>query len=804
MFGGITLKCRPLRLAFLIPPNKEALRNAIRINSTLWGGVFNPIIPLYARSPKAWTQDPGRKRSMKDHVAGYIRAFDPDFLVDCTGSQLPSYGANTGRSLISVDDIWSGFHSDRANTSPSYGVGIFEIAYGIYKEFFEAVRKYPVKVALPVLPVEHELFWAAVAGELPETMQWELEKRFTNALDIEKPKIGPDRYHAILKDYAFLPRHISGYQLKTGDPPARHSYAFYMDASSFADIVDFWNLRALGQTVLPVPKQFSDHPEYISLVRDYVQSRYRVHPRNPAVQHGTYMVRSYSSAMEELTAFAAKLLSNPVFPNKPAARVLALQHWYPRVWDEWAMGRDNATPQSVVSSKTEYEFAEAGDTIGFELLKPSFASEGYAATPRYANEVYPRFYGAGGKLLADVLPYDHGDAVLRAAGGLLGAGHDEFRIGRTGAIRLVKWPRSTRWTMPLAEDVFLAWLQDKGYHAELSTCGRLAKQMYTQLGGWINFLKHEPLLQLFDAMAKGGDEGRGLSLGQVKSRIANLGSPNKRLYELLAERNVFQLGYKTQCPHCGRRSWFSISVLANELTCPLCFKKTSAINAVDRANDGEWHLKTAGPFSVEKFADGAYAVLLTLNFFEYDFSRRMTPIMSFTAKRATDDFPLEADLGIMWQESDYGDDQEGILFAECKSYNAFEKKDFSRMETIAQKFPGAVLVFATLRRQLTAFEINEMTRIVRAGMKLWKADRPLNPVLVLTGHELFDDFGPPTCWEGLSIPDWTKRAHSLLETCNATQAVHLGLPHWQATWAAEYEKKRKRGETKRATTGDKA
>jgi hypothetical protein len=167
MFGGITLKCRPLRLAFLIPPNKDVLRTAIQINSTLWGGVFNPIIPLYAQSPKAWKEHPGQRHSMKDRVIAYLRAFDPDFLVDCTGAQLPGYAADLGRSLISVDDIWSGFYSNRRDGAPQYGVGVFELLNGIYKEFFEAVRRFPVKIGLPASPKHHALFWAAVVGEFP-------------------------------------------------------------------------------------------------------------------------------------------------------------------------------------------------------------------------------------------------------------------------------------------------------------------------------------------------------------------------------------------------------------------------------------------------------------------------------------------------------------------------------------------------------------------------------------------------------------------------------------------------------------
>ena len=143
----------------------------------------------------------------------------------------------------------------------------------------------------------------------------------------------------------------------------------------------------------------------------------------------------------------------------------------------------------------------------------------------------------------------------------------------------------------------------------------------------------------------------------------------------------------------------------------------------------------------------------------------------------------------------------GILFAECKSYNEFKEKDFRRMKTMAQQFPGAILAFATLRKELTPREIKEITKIAKAGMKLWKAERPLNPVLVLTGHELFGRFSPPHCWDGLTIPGWAKEAYSLLAVCNATQAIHLGMPLWAETWNAEFEKKRQRKQKKPMVAG---
>lgn len=110
----------------------------------------------------------------------------------------------------------------------------------------------------------------------------------------------------------------------------------------------------------------------------------------------------------------------------------------------------------------------------------------------------------------------------------------------------------------------------------------------------------------------------------------------------------------------------------------------------------------------------------------------------------------------------YGEVQEGTLFAECKSYNKFEQRDFDRMSALAKHFPGAILAFCTLRKSLEPYEKTAMKRIAMAGMKQWKTERPINPVLVLTGHELFRYERPPHCWDGLTVPDWAKNVHSLL------------------------------------------
>lgn len=609
-------------------------------------------------------------------------------------------------------------------------------------------------------------------------------------LDIETPTLDATTYPGLLGGRRILPRDIVGYHLKVeGGARLDRSLAFYMDADSFMDIVDYWNLRALGRPVLAVPKQFAELDAYKVLARTYIKRQFRVSRFNPQMTYGTSLIRSFGSEMSELDAFARSLDLLSVFEDGVPMHALSLQHSYPRIWDEWAIGKDGAAPDNLSCTSETVSFPDTDSSVSFSLVAPDFRTDSPMEGPRYANEIFPKFYGAREDLRAEVLPYDHGDRVLRVAGGPASM-RDELRIGRTGLVYLVDRKSYVSWDMPLAQDILFAWLADKGYASKLSSCGLLAKEIHTQLRGWPSALTDERVLKLLEDMSKGDEDGRGLPLGEVRNRLKQI-DESGRIYNALIERKAFQLGYKTQCPHCGRASWYNVSALGSELTCPLCYKQVDAIKAVDTDNSGRWFLRTAGGFSVKNHADGAYCVLLTLNFFERGMHYQTTPVFSFEPAKPGG-LELEADFATLWQESAFGETQDGVLFAECKSYNKFERRDYDRMRALANAFPGAILAFCTLRPELDPAEVRAISRIVRSGMKHWKTDRPLNPVLVLTGRELFSLHDPPYCWDGLSIPDWAKHPRSLLEICNATQALYLGLPPWYEVWQARWDARRRK------------
>jgi hypothetical protein len=135
------------------------------------------------------------------------------------------------------------------------------------------------------------------------------------------------------------------------------------------------------------------------------------------------------------------------------------------------------------------------------------------------------------------------------------------------------------------------------------------------------------------------------------------------------------------------------------------------------------------------------------------------------------------------------------VYGECKSFNGFAQKDVRRIRLIAEDNPDAILVFATLAPQFTARDKQLLTPFVRACRKYGKLDRPKNPILLLTGTELFSSFEPPQCWRDAGgamevFADGGRCIDDLLGLCDARQQLHLGLTSWWEDWRVEFDKRR--------------
>ena len=221
-----------------------------------------------------------------------------------------------------------------------------------------------------------------------------------------------------------------------------------------------------------------------------------------------------------------------------------------------------------------------------------------------------------------------------------------------------------------------------------------------------------------------------------------------------------------------------------ELQCPKCLEELSFPS---ESKEVKWAYRTLGPFSSSNQAHGAYTVLLTLRFFhQFTFpGSAITPLMSFTGKK--DEMEIEADLALFFQESRFLDPKTELIFAECKTFNSFEEKDAKRMINLGKQFPGAVLVFATLKETLSTNEKRIFSSIANYYREDRRNKRPFNPIMILTGIELISENHFTLDWENASgiravFAEKIKLdvgPRILLEFCDFTQQVYLDMDPWE-------------------------
>jgi hypothetical protein len=155
----------------------------------------------------------------------------------------------------------------------------------IYEKHFKFKAKYPIKILFPKLPRNLTLFWASLFGEIHQKVIPFLKKYYFEPLEIQTPNFKVEDLKKFMKRNILLPRRITHHQITVyGNRSLGGGAAVYfLDATKIEDIVDFWNLRALGRTILPFPKQYVDSEEFKEIVIDFLKVHRIPWRHNPEV-----------------------------------------------------------------------------------------------------------------------------------------------------------------------------------------------------------------------------------------------------------------------------------------------------------------------------------------------------------------------------------------------------------------------------------------------------------------------------------------------------------------------------------------
>jgi hypothetical protein len=158
-----------------------------------------------------------------------------------------------------------------------------------------------------------------------------------------------------------------------------------------------------------------------------------------------------------------------------------------------------------------------------------------------------------------------------------------------------------------------------------------------------------------------------------------------------------------------------------------------------------------------------------------------------------------------------------LVFGEAKSFgggnreekdaikDVFRDDDIENLKKLAIRFPGSILVCATMKQagKLSMDEVTRMAALAEWGREyISESHQTRAPVIVLTGIELFAPYSLHEAWEKVGgrhaeflRPGWV-RTENLRVLADLTQQLYLNMPSYSA-WLEEKWRKR---EAESATT----
>lgn len=816
----------------------------MRISTCMWGGMFNPIIPVFRTPPREWRREFQSEVTGFDIAKGYIEFFEPDAFVLAEPGLLEVAGLD-------------GLQSDRvrmhervvpleALLKPQPNRDWSELLLGqtmvdALRDIYEKEQRFVLRDKPRSYVVSAERGSAlteALFGVYPtEKPARYFARWFEDVYKPEKLKAGPDAWRKIFSG-STTPLRATRYGIDLERSWDNDLVIFVFDPNRPTDLIDLWNMRLEPSPIIPIPVGW--FPELADEVRKIIIAEHRPLQGNPygVMHHATI---EFSRSVSRHQADTLVELIRPGLPARNEAAKgpgpLVVKPWRNPVWERGddemmrAPTRMRLTVKERRSSLTVDE--ESGLRTSFETLSPDFAAQYGGHDLRWVNSVQLSAYGK--HRVATVLPFN----TLDRSWPRLAFAMEEVLIGTEGWSFGQRYKDSVQHIELMSqEEAMIGSLRKAGVEAVLSEPGHIAKQILEQLRGlWgVNLLADTETLKLLNTMAGGirlrkgkkikndtDDEDETEELFDRRSKpvrtwtdLVSRRSSNYRqsmvTLEKFTERNIIRLGIETSCPHCRAANWHGIDIAGYELTCERCLKQYAFPQAELRKDNRNWAYRVVGPFSVPDYARGSYGALLAIHAIS-QLVTTTTPITFSTALSLTfDGVSREADF-MAWHSKEAFDRvrEPYLLIGESKSLgdgDLFDADDMSRMKDLGAKLPGSMLVFSVVRSDFTEAEKVLLRRIVRWGRRLDAGRGPTNRVLLLTSNEMFDVFSPlSSIWKDLGgkhAPFGDFRfTRNLQVIADSTVSIYLGLPSFEEERHVAWERrKQKRKDGKGALPPD--
>lgn len=796
-----SIRLRPTRIGFLVNPlDSDTLLKVLQTCTMLWGGAYNPIIPVSEELPVQW-RDTWSKSSDGLRVAtGLAHFFEPDVYVECAeglAARARIRPADLDFGLKNVATLADFTDRGGGATSMPFGTDVSGIYRDAYRREFQFLRRRKVEAVSFKPDSGQPLLVAALFGSFPADGPWSgLGKLFCEAFDTEERDLTPGAFREARDARAMHPLGVTAHDL-TREPDGEWDRVFFiLDPRNTLDIIDYWNLRLFRRGVVGLSVDWL--PCLRGWLVDQIRANHRPLPGNP----NGIMIRTVLQFGRSLTPERIEQAIAAAGLSALSSGEWAQNQWYEPIWlpDSEDMAR-RPRRAVVTAGKRQADFA-APDADGepvcqFEALSPPFADEFGDNRARWVNVARLSSFGSEGNWSTVLVPGSTerlrhrirmGNALLTSREGfVLPQGH----VRNREFLRLCTGRE-------VLSDLFAS----AGMEATQSQAGRTADQVIEALMGvsGARLIADRETIELLDNMARSRRRNADGSTevlpdrtmdasrwrGHVKARSARALFRNTSLDDFI-KANILRLGLSLMCPNCRMENRYAIGGILEENVCERCLRRFPFPQGSLNFKNTPWSYRVVGPFAVRDLAGGAYATVLTLRAFLQNLAgldRGNAVYATGTNLRDPLGGDLEADFALIYQRRGFVGEQDDshLVLGETKSFaaEAFTAQDVGRMRRLGARFPGAVLVFATLKDALDPEERASIGELAAEGNERLDDGRPRNPVVILTGFELFAEWHIDRAWrqdEG----DRATLAHSALHFENLwtlaelTQARYLGI-----------------------------
>ena len=686
---SVSVRYRPIRIGWCVREGDlAALREVLKLTFTMWGGRYNPVIPvdnfdLAGRLVRLFRVDVLWPASNDELVKQFIARF-PHLPSPFLHNELFSSHPNGRRSPLMVD--------------------IYHPIRRLYEDHFKNNALPKVNVAIfewqaddPMGDVLLQMFGAIPPPEVTGTDYCALLKRDLSARAVPLapsqplPELTDSIWPLSAFSRAFVSQHYSVQNYR------EHPGFYIGDCTQFEDLVTFWNLRATDTALIFYDY---DHAPRLDPIRDQWLKMLRSRPKGRLELDNAIALWCNADPQPDLSAFGDGLLLHRAHETTwNGLNIKAPYMYFSEGSALAAIGENSAGVRTVSFQLPQKPFSEDRTLFHQHLVvavDPGiglFGEERATLHTPYVpqlNEYYGRHC---------YFEWNKARVEPKGLGIISDAARFDLSLNALDVSALISRLFGVA-----------------GIAAEPSQPGLIAARLIQQMGGLLSCypFKLPGVRNLIEKYNPDQSFTRGGATQMIHAALGDapihFGKPDANaIFDRLLANGVFRAGLEFHCPSCRLEFWTPLDDVRTGTTCVYCGR---TFNVTPQLKDRDWRFRRSGLFGRRDHQEGALPVVLTLQQLDTTFgSREMLYTTAMTLKPTR--FKMkqcETDFVAIVQHP--MDAKISVAIGECKTRQTIVDDDVAKLKGVADAFPDDFSVFIIFSK-LSAFTPDELTAAQR-------------------------------------------------------------------------------------------